>query len=888
MTAARPEVAFRLLGEFEVLADGVPLALGGAKQRALLAILLLERGRAVSTDRLIDLLWSERQPATAQKSVQVYVSGLRKVLGEGRILTRGRGYELVVEDGETDLDVFDLLVRDGRPGEALALVRGRPLADLALEPWAAPEVAQIEERILAAHEARIRAELEQGHHAELVAELEALVREHPYREGLLELLMLTLYRSGRQAEALDAYRRGATRLRDDLGLEPGRPLRELEASILKQSPELDAPASAGDPATARRRRGWKLATAGAVALVVAGGAAAAIALTRDDSASLESLPAGIAVISATDGSLVAHHSRQQVADPVEAASDGEHFWVTNLNPASLIEIDPRTGRILRSVASPVGNDGMSLPEGRFIWFNSEQDLMRVEVTEGHVVESFPLTDSRTRLGLAEMAHCFGSMWVVDNGDQELLRVDPSTGRIVARIPAQYPWAVECDDRDVWLTSNLVGVHRIDPRRNKIVTTTRTPAPNVTLAVGGGYAWASSEESGEVYKIAHDGRLVATYQTGDGARDLSFAGGKLWVANQDAGTVTGIDPATGDQQTFRFGHPVQMVAALGSKLVVLLNPGLTYEDQIDALKGNVARLIVPTYVFDPIDPALGYSPWMFMVEHATCSTLVSSVPGSRRTVVPDLATAMPAVSADGRMYTFRVRSGVRFAPPSSASVTAHAVRFSIERALSPKLGSEIPGMHFLGDVVGAAAFSLGAAEHVSGIRVSGDTVAITLTKPSRTFLERLALPFFCVVPETTPVVQAGVSENAPPSAGPYYVSKNFNGEFLIMKRNPNYTGPHPARLDAIAFRMGLTSERAVARVRSGRWDGVILPHEMLASSGALAIAAAADSKLRTEELPLRGIAFQQVKGSLQVLMSPRLGCDAVVGDIDLTSLCTRKT
>jgi ABC-type oligopeptide transport system substrate-binding subunit len=100
----------------------------------------------------------------------------------------------------------------------------------------------------------------------------------------------------------------------------------------------------------------------------------------------------------------------------------------------------------------------------------------------------------------------------------------------------------------------------------------------------------------------------------------------------------------------------------------------------------------------------------------------------------------------------------------------------------------------------------------------------------------------------------VSDDSPPSAGPYYVSKSFNGEFLIMKRNPNYAGPHPARLDAIAFRMGMTSERAVARVRSGNWDGVILPHEMLAPSGAMAIATGSDPKLRTEELPLRGIAF----------------------------------
>jgi hypothetical protein len=111
---------------------------------------------------------------------------------------------------------------------------------------------------------------------------------------------------------------------------------------------------------------------------------------------------------------------------------------------------------------------------------------------------------------------------------------------------------------------------------------------------------------------------------------------------------------------------------------------------------------------------------------------------------------------------------------------------------------------------------------------------------------------------------------------------------LSERNPNYTGPHPARLDAIAFRMGITTERPVARVRSGTWDGVILSHEMLAPSGALAIAGAADPKLRTEELPVRGIAFEKVKGSLQALMSSRLGCDAVAGAIDLTSLCARGT
>ncbi len=165
---------------------------------------------------------------------------------------------------------------------------------------------------------------------------------------------------------------------------------------------------------------------------------------------------------------------------------------------------------------------------------------------------------------------------------------------------------------------------------------------------------------------------------------------------------------GEQRSYGFGHPIQAVTATGSTLAVILNPGRTYEDRIDALKGDVARLIVPTYVFDPVDPALAYNPWAFMTEQATCATLVSARPASPRRVIPDLAAAMPVVSAGGITYKFRVRREVRFAPPSNAVVTAEAVRFSIERALSPTLGSNLPGIRFLADVVGAQELNRGDA------------------------------------------------------------------------------------------------------------------------------------------------------------------------------------
>lgn len=888
MTTERPRLTFHLLGDFEVRREGTPVALAGTKQRALLALLLLDRGRAVSTDRLIDRLWAARPPATAQKSIHVYVSGLRKALGETRIITRGRGYELVVAPGETDLGEFDELVGAGRFGEALQLVRGRPLADLALEPWAAPEIARLEERILVATELRIEADFELGRHSDVVPELEALVESHPFRERLLELLMLGLYRSGRQSDALDAYRRGAARLRDDLGLEPSPPLRRLEAAVLQQSAELESPIRRTvDREAGLRRRGWKLATAGAIALVIGGAAAAAIALTRGATASLTALPAGVAIISTKDGSLVAQLQTSEIAQPVEASSGNGHFWIGNLDPPSTVEIDPATGAIVRRLGSTFpGEPGFPLPRGRVIWFTMGAELVRVNVNENRDLVRYQLTPPPKRLGLAGNAQCFGSVWVADNEESTVLRVDPSTGVVQTRIPAHDPWEVACGDRDVWITSNGIGVRRIDPRTNRIVATARVPYPNVTLAVGGGFAWTSNETNGTVYKIDREGEIVATYGTGDGARQLSFAAGRVWVANQDAGTVTGIDAATGQQRTFAFGHPVQAVAAVGSTLAVVLNPGATYEDTIDDLAGKVARLIVPVYVFDPPDPALASNPWAFMSARATCSGLVTTRPGRPQQVFPELAERMPTVSADRRTYTFTVRRRVRFAPPSNSRVTPEAIRFSIERALSPTLGSDVPGKHFLGDVVGAQAFSRGAARHIRGLRTADDTVTITLRDPSPTFLHRLALPFFCTVPTTTPTAQGGVPTIAPPSAGPYYVSDAFNGEYMILKRNPNYRGPHPAKLDAIAFREGISPEHAVARVESGDWDAAILLDDLLAPGSAAAREAAADPATRTEELRERDAPLPGATRSLHALVSSRLGCDAVRGAIDLASLCIR--
>ncbi len=236
---------FRILGPLEVVDRGEMLPLGGPKQRALLTVLLLHANNAVSSSRLIEALWEDKPPETAVKTVQVYVSHLRKLLGADRLERRAGGYALRIEAGELDCARFQGAYEERRFQEALALWRGPALADSSFYRFAQGEIARLEGLRVACLEESIDADLALGRHAELTGELEALVGEHPLRERLRALLMLALYRSGRQAEALDAYQDARRALSEDLGLEPGRELRELQQAVLRQDPALDRVAVGG-------------------------------------------------------------------------------------------------------------------------------------------------------------------------------------------------------------------------------------------------------------------------------------------------------------------------------------------------------------------------------------------------------------------------------------------------------------------------------------------------------------------------------------------------------------------------------------------------------------------------------------------------------------------
>ena len=252
----------RLFGELEAEQAGVPVPVRGAKQRALLALLALRPGQPVSADRLIDVLWGDGQAAHPANALQAQIGQLRRTFGPAAVVTTEAGYALDVGADDVDVVHFELLVARGRQlaaagqaadasaalGEALGLWRGEPLADFTYSGFFDAERARLGELTVVAVETRAGADLALGRHGGLAAELEALCREHPLRERLWELLILALYRAGRQAEALHAYTEVRDRLAGELGIDPGPALRELQALILAQDPSLSAePVPPGPP-----------------------------------------------------------------------------------------------------------------------------------------------------------------------------------------------------------------------------------------------------------------------------------------------------------------------------------------------------------------------------------------------------------------------------------------------------------------------------------------------------------------------------------------------------------------------------------------------------------------------------------------------------------------
>jgi YVTN family beta-propeller protein len=386
---------YRILGPLEARLGGAPVPLGGPKQRAVLALLLLDAGRVVPRDRLIAELWGETPPETASTSLHGYVSQLRKGLEPDRppgtdhevLRTRPPGYVLEPAPDELDLARFRALAADGRRrleagdargsaealAAALSLWRGPPLADLAGEPWAPEAIRLLDEERLRAEETRFDAELALGHHAEVVPELEAAVAREPLREGLRERLMLALYRSGRQAEALEAFRSGRRLLVDELGLETGAALRTLEAGILAHEQALAAPAApvradpAAPPPVAPRHRGPRRAALFSVALaclLAAAIVAAALGGGDDAPQPVRATPDSVALIDPASARVTA---TVPVGSTPTRVSVGEGAaWVLNSDDQTISRIDAGTRAVTTFSTGSTPSDLVAGADGLWV------------------------------------------------------------------------------------------------------------------------------------------------------------------------------------------------------------------------------------------------------------------------------------------------------------------------------------------------------------------------------------------------------------------------------------------------------------------------------------------------------------------------------------------
>ncbi len=566
---------FRLLGPVEALRDGSRLALGGAKPRALLALLLLHTNEPVSRDRLIEALWGDRPPGTADHSLDVQISRLRKAFEPDELLlTRPGGYVLEIEPEQVDVHRFERLLEesrranaDGKPAEALdaleaalALWRGGALADLEYETFARPEIDRLEELRLVATEERIDAQLALGRQGPVIPELEALVSKHPLRERLRGQLMLALYRSGRQAEALRVYGDTRKRLVDDLGIEPGQALKELEQAILRQDPALDP-----HPTQARRRR---RGLAAAIALPVAAGVATAVVLlttggTQSSHAQPLVEPDSVALVAAKTGKVVGR--AEAVPSPVLSRFGEGALWNISLD-GQLTKIDPTTGKVLarRNTGVPIPC-GLAVGEGS-VWVTDCTSPTLVQIDPETVVPTeitLPKEHEISGTDTGEVAVGAGSVWVARGvaNPSWVDRLDPQTGRVQhILIPRGGAQRLAFGDHALWVggdvdVPSVPKLWKIDPRTDKATPTLSGLSNSVwSIAVGGGYVWAATDRS--IWKVAENGTLVHTINLAADPQALTYADGAVWAANGDAGTVVRIDSTTDAARVYPLGHDLR--------------------------------------------------------------------------------------------------------------------------------------------------------------------------------------------------------------------------------------------------------------------------------------------------------------------------------------------
>jgi YVTN family beta-propeller protein len=828
---------FRVLGALEVREDGDrPIPLGAGKQRAALAILLLHANEVVGTERLIDELWGESPPKAARKALQVYVTHLRKALGFERIRTQGPGYMLELAPDELDLHRFEQLVEKGRglqengdPAgataalrEALALWRGQPLADFIFEPFAQTEIPRLEELRLEALEARIDAELALGHGSQLVAELEALVAEHPYRERLRGQLMLALYRAGRQADALAAYQETRKLLVEKLGVEPSPALQRLERAILRQEPALETvleePAAAPRPLPAAKVRRLDRRLLAGIPVVLLAAGLAAMGLDRwRGSDSLPRVDANaIGVIDADEAAIEAQVPLPG-GRPAGVATGGGFIWATSETEGSVSRVEPE-GRNVQTLDIGESANGVVYGGGS-VWATNSEERVVVQINPDRlgVVQQFPVGNGPSAVAFGQ-----GAVWVGNTIDGTLSRIDLASGATKIITVGAAPTGIAVGPGAVWVTSEATGtVLRLDPRSGTIVQPVSVGNGPSGIAVAEGAVWVANRVDGTVSRIdpATNSVSATIPDVGAGPTAVAAGGGAVWVANSGDGTIARIDPDSGrvDERVPVESSPNAVALAEGNAWATML-PSLAGH------RGGVLRVESRPLLCDCVDPA---SPDPYPVGSTVIPLAYDGLLAYRHVggigasaLVPNLAFRVPTPTAQGRTYTFQLRPGVLYS--DGTHVRASDFRYSLERLLT--LDPDFP---LYDAVAGAAECTARRCDLSEGIEVDDATgrITIRLTRADPDFLYKLTFPHASIVPTGTPV---RVARTKPiPTTGPYRIARLDPDRELRLVRNSHFQVWSPdARPDGYPdeIRYHLTGDvgAQVAAVERGRADVMLGP------------------------------------------------------------------
>jgi len=582
-------VELRILGPFEVYDDsGQPVKVPAGRERALLTVLALRRGEVVSTDALVDALWGEQPPPTAAKALQVYVSHLRRVLepagADGVLVTQRPGYLLRLDETSIDSRRFEALAAKGwrqlddDPAaavaifeEALALWRGPALGEFAFADFAQREIGRLDELRLETIEGRLEGLLRLGRHGAVVAELEARVDEHPLRERLRGQLMLALYRSGRQAEALQVYRDGRRLLADELGLEPGTELQRLERAILAQDAALELPEqvrntrvaepAASPPPEEPRRRGLLAAAAVALVAVAVAGVSVGYLLVRDDdSISVTVVPPALVVVDPATNRIVG--SIPVGSRPVAVAAGAGAIWVGDARDGTVTRVDPVARRVVKTIG--VGAPIVDLASGLGgVWgaTGGFGEVVRIDPELGALERRFPLgnPDDPVVPTVAAVGVGDGRLWV--GASDGIARLDPSSGIVTANVDLGRAAALQIavGDGAVWATTIASRAERIEAASARVTTEFYAGSPVNPVALGGGAVWVGGAD-GQLWKVDPvTGSALLSARAVVNSAGIAVGNGSAWVTSFQEPVLVRVDEKTGEvEATIPLGGPAEDV------------------------------------------------------------------------------------------------------------------------------------------------------------------------------------------------------------------------------------------------------------------------------------------------------------------------------------------